>query len=104
MILWDQGPGGSFVAVAGNDTANLATSITVTTGISSGDEYQFKYFGRNAHGDGLNSSTVTILAATVPSQMNPPTVSAVSAHSSLQYRVSVVAPYSGGDGVLISEY
>jgi hypothetical protein len=39
VILWNQGAGGSFVAVAGDTSPNLATSITVTSGISSGGEY-----------------------------------------------------------------
>jgi titin len=101
--MWDQGTG-TYVALAGDLTANLATSVTFTTGISSGGVYNFKILGRNVHGDGAESDPVAILAATVPATMNAPTISVVSAHTSLQYRVSVVAPYSGGAGVAIDAY
>jgi hypothetical protein len=36
--------------------------------------------------------------------MNAPTVSGVSAYTSLQYRVAVTAPHTGGDGVAIASY
>jgi hypothetical protein len=36
--------------------------------------------------------------------MNPPVVSAVSAFTALQYRVSVTAPYPGGAGVALEEF
>jgi hypothetical protein len=104
VVLWDDGLGGSLVARLGDVTANLDTSVTFTTGISSGVEYRFAIYARNAHGDGPESASVTVLAATVPSPMNPPEVSAVSAHSSLQYRVTVTAPHSGGAGVAIDAY
>lgn len=103
VVKWDQG-NGTYVTIAGDSTPNLATSITFTTGISSGISYNFKIFGRNVHGDGVESDPITILAATVPSTMNTPTISAVSAHSSLYYRLSIIAPYSGGAGVAIDSY
>jgi hypothetical protein len=104
VVLWDEGQGGAFSPVVGDTSPNLLTSIVITQGVSSGVEYRFKYFGRNTHGDGAESDEVSVLAATVPSPMNPPTVSAVSAHTSLQYRVSVIAPHSGGAGVAIDAY
>lgn len=36
--------------------------------------------------------------------MNPPVVSAISEFTALQYRVTIVAPHSGGAGVSIEEY
>jgi titin len=103
VVTWDQGTG-NYVTLAGDSTPNLATTVLFTTGISSGGSYNFKIFGRNVHGDGAESDPVTILAATVPATMNAPTISTVSAHTSLQYRVTVVAPYSGGAGVAIDAY
>jgi len=104
VVLWDAGLAGAFAPVAGDTSPNLETSIVITQGISSGVEYQFKYLGRNAHGDGAESDVVSVLAATVPSPMNPPVVSLISEHTPLQYRVSVTAPYSGGAGVAIEAY
>jgi hypothetical protein len=92
------------VARLGDVTPNLETSVIINTGISSGVEYRFAIYARNAHGDGPESDSVTVLAATVPSPMNPPEVSAVSAYSSLQYRLTITAPHSGGDGVAIDAY
>ena len=88
----------------GDSSPSLDTSVTFNTGISSGETYVFAVYGRNAHGDGPQSATVSILAATVPSPMNAPTISAISTHTALQYRVSVVAPHTGGDNVLITSF
>jgi hypothetical protein len=104
VVLWDQGLGGSLVARLGDVIPNLDTSVIINTGVSSGVEYRFAVYARNAHGDGPESDSVTVLAATVPSQMNPPEVSAVSAYSSLQYRVTITAPHSGGVAVAIDAY
>jgi hypothetical protein len=105
VVLWDQGNGGTtFTPIVGDSTPNLLASIIINTGISSGETYRFKIKGRNTHGDGAESDAGSILAATVPSPMNPPVVSAVSAHSSLQYRISISAPHSGGQAVGITAY
>lgn len=68
----------------GDSSPNLALSVTITSGISSGVTYKFKYLGRNVHGDGIASSEVSILAATIPSTMISPTVT----YTSLAYRIS----------------
>ena len=104
MVLWDQGLGGALTPLLGDSSPNLDTSVTFNTGITSGETYVFAVFGRNAHGDGAQSATVSILAATVPSPMNAPVLSAVSVHTPLQYRLSVTAPHTGGDGVSIDSY
>ena len=36
--------------------------------------------------------------------MNAASVSVVSAHESLKYRVDIVAPHTGGDGISIDSY
>jgi titin len=103
VVKWDQGTG-SYVNLAGDLTPNLATTVLFTTGISSGVSYEFKIYGRNVHGDGVESDPVTILAATVPAPMNPPTISAAYVNSPVKFRISVTAPYSGGAGVAIDSY
>lgn len=104
VLLWDAGTGAALTPVVGDATPNTALSVTVTTGVTSGTSYVFAYKARNAHGDGAQSATTTILAATVPSIMNKATVSTVSQFTPLRYRVSVIAPFSGGAGVAISGY
>jgi hypothetical protein len=110
VILWD-GPASNpnfgtatLSPILGDSTPNLLTSIVLPTGITSGNRYQFQFQGRNAHGDGTASAIISVLAATAPNQMNAPAVSAVSASVSLKYRVTVVAPYSGGSGIAIDAY
>jgi hypothetical protein len=104
VVLRADGVGAAFVPIVGAATPSLATTVLDTSGISSGVLYRYKYFGRNAHGDGPESAETSVRAATVPSPMNPPAVSLVSAHSSLQYRVTVVAPAAGGAGLTIDAY
>lgn len=104
VILWDAGLAGTFSPVLGDVTPNLLTSVSLTSGITSGEVYQFKFLGRNAHGDGAESGVMSVLAATVPSPMNPPAVSTVSQYSPLQYRLTVIAPYPGGAGLSIDAY
>jgi hypothetical protein len=107
--MWDAGSGTrrrrlqTLVPILGYSTPNLLTDVTIT-GLTSGTSYIFTYYATNAHGDGPHSDPVTVLAATVPAIMNAPTVSTVSQHTSLHYRITVIAPHSGGTGVAISGY
>jgi hypothetical protein len=71
VILWDQGLGGALSVLMGTTTPNLSTDILITTGITSGTNYTFAYYGRNAIGDGWDGVSplpeVKILAAIKPS-------------------------------------
>ena len=105
VVYWDQGLGGALSPILGDTSNNLDTTVTITSAdITSGGVYIFTVLGRNEHGDGEQSDQVSILAATVPATMNPPTVSAVSQSLPLTYTVTVTAPYSGGAGVAIDSY
>jgi len=98
VVYWDQGLGGGFSILTGDPTPNTSTNILVTSGISSGTTYKFKYLARNAHGDSGFSPEVSIIAATVPGSMAAPTV----AYTSLAYRVTFVEPANtGGSGIAI---
>ncbi len=100
-ILWDAGLGGSMFVLKGVSSNNLDLSATFTSGISSGGSYKFAYYGVNAHGDGAISDTVTIVAATNPTQMTPPSVT----YSSLAYMVTFSQPTNiGGTGLSITKY
>jgi hypothetical protein len=41
VVLWDQGLGGSLVALLGDASPNLDTSVTFNSGIVSGEPYVF---------------------------------------------------------------
>jgi hypothetical protein len=47
-------------------TTSGATTYTKTTSITSGTSYSFKVYGINTYGNGVDSTSVTILAASAP--------------------------------------
>lgn len=49
----------------------------MSSGITSGSSYKFKYRAYNVHGWGEFSDPLTILAAEIPQDMGSPTVSLV---------------------------
>jgi hypothetical protein len=54
------------------------------------------------HGDGLDSDPITIIAATIPTQMAAPEVTLNGVD--VIYRVSFTVPFSGGVDVEITAY
>lgn len=62
----DDGNGGSFSTVVGYSSDYTSTSVTITTGITSGKTYLFKYRAKNIFGWGSFSNTVSITAMTIP--------------------------------------
>jgi hypothetical protein len=104
IVAWNAGDGDTFVNIIGDSEANLLTSVFIEDGVTSGSDYRIKVFARNAHGDGTESAELTIYAATVPSQMNAASVSVISAHDSLKYRVTIQEPHSGGTDITIDSY
>lgn len=84
----------------GDTTANLDLTATIST-VTSGTTYVFAYYGRNAHGDGVTSDTVSITAATTPTTMTAPAIT----YTSAAYQVSFSVPVSnGGTGITITSY
>jgi hypothetical protein len=61
--------------LSGSDVNSLETTKLYVVNVNSGVYYQFKYRARNVHGEGQDSPTVTVLAGTVPHQMNQPVLS-----------------------------
>jgi hypothetical protein len=100
-VSWDQGLGGSFTELSGDSEHSLETSHIYVSDIVSGVSFRFKYRARNVHGDGEDSDEFTILAATTPSEMGPPTI---QINEDASYRVSFLAPGPGGNNVLITSY
>ena len=70
IVSWDSGNGGAFTTLSGWDVNNLETTKLYVVNVDSGVYYQFKYKVRNVHGEGQDSLAVTVLAGTVPHQMN----------------------------------
>lgn len=102
VILWDQGLGGAMSVLKGVATPNLALTVLLDTGITSGTTYKFQYYGVNQQGDGAISDTFAIRALTYPSKMNMPTVAYTSPGS---YTVTFAIPSNtGGTGVTIANY
>ena len=75
-LYWDSGSGGAtFTNLVGSDGTYSLTTYTVTSGIVQGSSYEFKVQAQNQWGWGPISSSVTIVASTVPAQMSTPVTS-----------------------------
>jgi len=103
VVYWDSGTSGAtFTALVGESSDNLLLEVSASSSITSGVEYQLKYFLRNSIGDSAFSPVLTIKAATVPGAPNTPTVAYIAAST---YRLAFFAPLNtGGSGVTISDY
>lgn len=70
-IQWDQGPSVlTFVSLQ----QNMDSQVTVSSNISAGKPYRFKYRARNRQGWSEYSDVSYILAANVPAQILPVSV------------------------------
>ena len=70
-------------------------------GLTSGETYKFKYRAQNIHGWSNDYSTsVSVKTLTEPSAPQVPS----TVENGDQVRIRWVKPYSGGFGVLITEY
>ena len=98
MVEWDSGLG---TGVFSELSVSLETTLLFVAGITSGERYLFRYMGRNAHGDGLPSGELSVLAATVPTKMTAPTI---TLESGAIYRATFVSPSSGGTNVPFTDY
>ena len=67
-LYWDQGIG-SWVTLVGQNSSYLGTSYTIGVGIMQGATYSFKVRAENMWGFGPFSTTTSIVASTVPSQV-----------------------------------
>lgn len=76
-LEWDSGTGngGSQVwsDLVGKTSSYLSTSYIVTSGITPGGTYAVRVSAYNAHGVGLASPLLTIIADAAPDQMAAPT-------------------------------
>lgn len=62
-LQWDAGSGVVDVNLAGYSTAYLHSYLPVTSGVTAGALYNFRYRARNVYGWGVFSDQVTIKAA-----------------------------------------
>lgn len=97
-LQWDAGTSGStWTNLVGLSPSSTATTYTLTTGITAGSSYMFKVRARNAFGWGSYSSTYTIKAAALPSQMLAPTTTIDTTTGGV--KITWIAPSSNGDTI-----
>jgi hypothetical protein len=72
-IYWDAGTNEASYVLIVNSTSSVSFSATITTGVSSGTLYKFKYRARNQFGAGSYSSVTSIYAAVAPTSVSAPT-------------------------------
>jgi hypothetical protein len=66
-LEWDEGSSGSaWAELTGHTVRTLATSFTVTSGLTAGLGYMFRLRAENIYGWGPYSTTTTIYAAGLP--------------------------------------
>jgi len=75
----DDGQGGAFSTVGGEEPFSLVTSYSITDGIERGLTYQFRYRTRNSAGWSGYSDIGYITASRVPSAPASPTLDSASA-------------------------
>lgn len=66
-LEWDQGTG-AFVSLLGEGAASLALTYSITSGLTTGDPYQFQVRAQNVHGWGDYSDIITAIPASPPDQ------------------------------------
>jgi hypothetical protein len=74
VVYWDKGLGGALSPLIGDNVNQMQTEFLFINGVTSGTNYRFTYAARNIHGTGAQSDELTVVAATVPAQMNTPVV------------------------------
>jgi hypothetical protein len=63
-LQWDDNTGGvTWTSLTGSSSDYTGTSFTVTSGVTSGLDYQFQVRAANVYGDGTYSNIVTITAS-----------------------------------------
>jgi len=94
-LQWDAGSSGTtWTDLIGVSPETTVTTYTVTSGIVSGTTYQFKVRAKNYWGWGDFSSTVSVLAASAPSQMAAATTSIDASTGGV--KIEWVEPSSNG--------
>jgi hypothetical protein len=67
QVWWDLGLGSWVPLII--ESSSFTYTITQTSGVTSGQDYQVKYRASNKHGTGEYSDVATITASTVPEQL-----------------------------------
>ncbi|CDW74138.1 pa14 multi-domain protein [Stylonychia lemnae] len=97
-LQWDAGTNGaSWYDLVGLQPAYLSTSYLVTTGIVSGQSYEFRVRAKNIFGWGSFSDQITLKASTVPAQVATVTTSVDSLTGGL--KISWTAPFANGEAI-----
>lgn len=97
-LYWDSGTSGAtWTSLVGEAIVSTATTYTVSTGITSGSDYQFKLKSKNVHGWGDYSSVTTVTASSVPG--TPSAAPATSLDSNGDVVVTFTAPDANGEDI-----
>jgi len=95
-LVWDAGSGSApSINLVGYSSPYTQTSLIVTSGITAGHSYTFKYRTQNVYGWGPFSAPITIKAASIPGQMLTPT----TAIENLYVKISWAYPQDNSDSV-----
>lgn len=91
-IEWDQGLGGAFSELVGFSTNSMLTTYTIT-GLTSGNDYKFRYRVENLFGYSDYSPEVTLTAKAIPDQVATPSS---FVNSGTNVVITWVAPNANG--------
>lgn len=95
-LEWDSGTSGAtWTSLVGVNPASLTQTYTITSGLTSGSTYKFRYRAQNIFGWGSYSAELSTLAAEVPQTM----AAVVSTNSGSNVRFSWTALSSNGAAI-----
>ena len=95
-LQWDSGSSGAtFTDLVGYPSNSLVLTYLVSSGVSSGNTYQFRVRAKNLYGWGAYSTVLSLKASSVPDQ--PSAVS--TAKDGLNVRISWTAPADNSETI-----
>jgi len=96
-LQYDDASGGvTWTDLIGLSPDSLALTYTVSSSVTAGATYLFRYRAKNIHGWGDYSSTLSLLAASVPSAPAAPTTS----NEDTSVKISWAVPSSNGGSAI----
>lgn len=93
-VYWDNASGSTFTSLGTTSTSTL--SFTKSSGLTVGSTYKFKVTAKNAIGESVYSSTLSVIAASVPAA---PSSFSVITQSQTTIEIAWTAPDNGGNAI-----
>ena len=95
-LQWDSGSSGvTFTDLVGYPSNSLVLTYLISSGVSSGNTYQFKVRAKNLYGWGAYSTVLSLKASSVPDQPAAVTTS----KDALNVRITWVAPADNSEAI-----